>query len=754
MRKTLLTLSALAVISFVYVLPVNAQTPTSTTKIRQSFITQDGTTIYFRSCEFDGTAGIPKADTCTNFSAVNLEQDLKVPGEKYGAYATFVFNQGGNLKIRQSFIAQDGKTQRFRTCDFNNETGIPVNCPASASTADLSNLRGVGDEAYSAYELFLFNNGTKIRRSLITLDGTTQYFQSCDFNSTTGLLIPETCSNWGSANLESQNGVPGEKYSAYATFVYQQGDLYKIRQSYIATNGFTQRFRTCAFNNVTGAVLDCPEVFSTTSLDNVRGAGSETYSAYEIFLFPLVPGMSVPVVTVTPGKPELTISPTEPDISLTPVVTVTSGVPSPTLDPDCQLRPKGDADCDEDIDQIDYQIWRCELLNGGLCTDVLILPTGKTATDKWANFTFQKGDTVVDLADFETWRKNTDSYVIPTLEPTLTTTPALSPTDIPVTPSPIAIVPTVAGGSGTPAPTKAPTAVPTATKTPAPTPTPSYRSKILFTSNRSGKSDIMVKELNGDERMLTATSQNNYEPQISADGQKIVFYSYRDLNQEIYIMNSDGTNEIRLTNDPAIDIDPTINADGTKIVFATTRHGGGNYELYMMDTDGSNLVRLTNKAGHDTQPHFSPDGNKIVFTSTRDGNHEIYTLDLTKPNADPNLNYDPQRWTDSPDVDYEPAFHPTDNNKIIFNSNRATYYRIFSTTLERTAAKRFPDVLRLNIIGNYTDLEPSFSGDGSRIIFRSNRAANYEIWVVDPTGQNHNRVTFNTETDTSPVFFP
>ena len=58
----------------------------------------------------------------------------------------------------------------------------------------------------------------------------------------------------------------------------------------------------------------------------------------------------------------------------------------------------------------------------------------------------------------------------------------------------------------------------------------------------------------------------------------------------------------------------------------------GNWEIYVMNADGTNSVRLTNNGYGDEYPAWSPDGNQIAFASQRDGNYEIYVIDLDSQN--------------------------------------------------------------------------------------------------------------------------
>jgi hypothetical protein len=71
-------------------------------------------------------------------------------------------------------------------------------------------------------------------------------------------------------------------------------------------------------------------------------------------------------------------------------------------------------------------------------------------------------------------------------------------------------------------------------------------------------------------------------------------------------------------------ISATFPGANGKIAFVSDRDG--NQEIYVMNPDGSGVTRLTNNAAHDVYPAWSPDGSKIAFTSNRDGNWEIYVM--------------------------------------------------------------------------------------------------------------------------------
>ena len=84
---------------------------------------------------------------------------------------------------------------------------------------------------------------------------------------------------------------------------------------------------------------------------------------------------------------------------------------------------------------------------------------------------------------------------------------------------------------------------------------------------------------------------------------RIAFESARDGNLEVYAMNADGTEQRRLTNNPArewfgpTDRQTCWSPDGKKIACYSERDGQG--EIYVLNADGTERKRLTNNTGHD-----------------------------------------------------------------------------------------------------------------------------------------------------------
>jgi TolB protein len=130
-------------------------------------------------------------------------------------------------------------------------------------------------------------------------------------------------------------------------------------------------------------------------------------------------------------------------------------------------------------------------------------------------------------------------------------------------------------------------------------------------------------------------------PRWSPDGQKIIYSSqrgnplgtasYEDPNSvEIYMINADGSELTRLTQNTAVDGFADWSPDGTLLVFSSNRDG--KFAIYTMLPDGSEVKRLTELDSNNINPIWTQEGQQIIFSSDRDGDE--YTYQLYTMNAD------------------------------------------------------------------------------------------------------------------------
>lgn len=197
---------------------------------------------------------------------------------------------------------------------------------------------------------------------------------------------------------------------------------------------------------------------------------------------------------------------------------------------------------------------------------------------------------------------------------------------------------------------------------------------------------------------------------------KILFTSARDGNRDVYIMNSDGSEQINLTRHGADDQQAVWSPTGEQILFISDR--GGIRDLYLMDPDGSNVRRFFKRKTkiYRDSPTWSPDGKQIAYAA----------IDWDKIRSTIHIATLGEQDTEELTVGASfPAWSPTGSEIACSVGERLTLINARTGAQEQLLPKEAP----------FWQRDPSWSTTGDKLVFSWNIhemppiGAEIEIWA-------------------------
>ncbi len=160
--------------------------------------------------------------------------------------------------------------------------------------------------------------------------------------------------------------------------------------------------------------------------------------------------------------------------------------------------------------------------------------------------------------------------------------------------------------------------------------------EIAYYSHREGEWSwfIHVINTNGSEPIKLAEGGT---PAWSPDGKKIAFsFGFRGFFGDvvgIYVIDANGENRVKLTrNQNNRNLFPAWSPDGTTIAFWSNREG--QPDIYVMDADGMSPINLTRDLHDEDRPSWSPDGSRIAYEASPHPNHWFPPSNIHVMNAD------------------------------------------------------------------------------------------------------------------------
>lgn len=256
---------------------------------------------------------------------------------------------------------------------------------------------------------------------------------------------------------------------------------------------------------------------------------------------------------------------------------------------------------------------------------------------------------------------------------------------------------------------------------------------IVFYSARDAHPNNQIYVMNPDgsvQLRVTADSASDVDPDMSPNGQNVVFTSNQPGNNDIFVV--DRTGQVRnLTNNPANDEWARWSPNGKQVVFGSNREGGV-FQVYVINADGSGLTRLTDGPVLSRYPSWSNDGKQIAFRHGID----IYTMNADGSGSPTQLTHEI-----APSFAQMPVFSPN-GQYIAFMSFREGYCSVFRMNADGSELTNLTVRDPAVAASVWCSRAPAWSADGQKIYFMSARSGGVnQIFLMNADGTEVHQLT-------------
>jgi Tol biopolymer transport system component len=245
------------------------------------------------------------------------------------------------------------------------------------------------------------------------------------------------------------------------------------------------------------------------------------------------------------------------------------------------------------------------------------------------------------------------------------------------------------------------------------TPPPGLGATLVFTklSESQDEDEAVVAEIyimnadGSDQRRITNNTHADLGANLSPDGKTVAFHQTvagLDCPCTIQLVDVDDAGTERTL---TVGMWPSWSPNGKKIAFNAPGAGGVG-DIWVINVDGTGLTNLTQTPSGEARPAWSSSGQQIVFQSNRSGNADIWVMDADGSNA--------VQLTSHSARDEAPDWSP-DGRKIVFQSFRDDPRGdIYVMNADGTELTRLT-------FSDGRDVDPAWSPNGRQIVFDSDR---------------------------------
>jgi len=292
------------------------------------------------------------------------------------------------------------------------------------------------------------------------------------------------------------------------------------------------------------------------------------------------------------------------------------------------------------------------------------------------------------------------------------------------------------------------TAVPALPTSPEPLP------GLVFTSERDGNWEIYRMDVDGSNVVrLTETDISEGGASWSPDGRSLAFWSRRDGNADIFVMGADGSDPLNIAPDPkengVEEFYTRWHPDGQSIAFFSNRFGNAGYgcvvhRVGIMPLDGGTqgMEPLAAQIGNQETLDWSPDGESLAFSSKSCGGTGVNLQLFLWQREDDSVT----QLTRDEFINAGPAFSH-DGRFLAYHSFRDDNSEIILLDLSSGEA--------VNLTNHPAkDSHPTWSPDDSQIAFVTDRDGNDEIYMMNVDGTHLQNLTNHPARDFEPQWSP
>jgi TolB protein len=191
----------------------------------------------------------------------------------------------------------------------------------------------------------------------------------------------------------------------------------------------------------------------------------------------------------------------------------------------------------------------------------------------------------------------------------------------------------------------------------------------------------------------------------------------------------------RLADDIMLAVTGEKGINSSRVVFVSGIRN--RKEIYMSDIDGTNPKGMTNFRSITLSPSVSPNGKYLAYTSYKEGKPNLYVMDLEQHK---------EVFADR-EEGMKTGTAWTGKATLLYSQTSGRYSTIYSLDVERRDRK----VIQRN---EGISTSPSFSPDGSKVVFVSDMHGSPQIFIKDLASGNTNRLTYSGTYNSAPVFSP